>query len=237
MGEVLFILRYGGLRIHAVVPTLIPDEAGELDLRAVVCREILLQIGQRLTHLGDHLRVIRTDLTAGARRTEIAIEALASPGGLDEQHLVAVGLTDDVSELIFGTEVMLAHVRTEAEGERTRLQGLSLALITHPDIVPDRPRSIRLLQVGVTSASLGLGHHVQQSAFALVVITSRQVSDALPLHVGLPGEDEDLEFPDRLGGEAQDGPAEQDRGESHKPLILLTLPPRKPIPSDNTSLP
>jgi hypothetical protein len=207
MGEVLLILWHGGLRIHAVVPTLIPDEAGELDLRAVVSREILLQVCQRLTHLGDHLRVIWTDLTASARRTEITIEALASPSGLDEQHLIAVGLTDDMPELILGAEVMLADIRTETEGKRTGLQGLPFSLITHPDISTDRPGTIRLLQVSVTVARLGLGHHIHQRTLALVVIAAREVGDALPLHIGLPGEDEDLEFPGRFSCKAQDGPA------------------------------
>ena len=42
--EVLLILRDGGLGIHTIVPTLIPDEAGQLDRGTIVSRKVLLQI-------------------------------------------------------------------------------------------------------------------------------------------------------------------------------------------------
>ena len=84
MDEVLFILRHGGLGIHTVVPALIPDEAGQLDRGTVVSRKIFLQIRQCFADFGDHLKIIRADLAASARRTEITVQALASPCRLDE---------------------------------------------------------------------------------------------------------------------------------------------------------
>ncbi|MEY3853592.1 MAG: hypothetical protein RI910_2572, partial [Verrucomicrobiota bacterium] len=179
MREVLFVFRHGGLRIHAVVPALIPDEASQFDLSAVVSREILFQVRQGLADFSDHLHVIRTDLSAGAGRTEIPVEALTSPGGLDEQDLIAIGRTDHVPELELRSEVMLADIGAEPERQRACLQRLLLALIAHPDIRAHGPLAVLVLEVGVAFGRSGAGHDIHQGTFAFVVVTARQVGHAL----------------------------------------------------------
>ena len=118
--QILLILRDGGLGIHTIVPTLIPDEPGQLDRGTVVGRKILLQVRQGRTDFGHHLRVIRTDHAARARRTKIAVEALTSPSGLDEQDLIAIGLSDDMAKLELRPEMVLTAIHGVADGKTTR---------------------------------------------------------------------------------------------------------------------
>ena len=113
--EVLLVFRHGGLRIHAVVPALIPDEASQFDLSSIIGGEILFKVRQGLADFGDHLHVIRADLTAGARRTKIAVEALTSPSGLDEQDLIAIGRADHVTELELRPEMVLTAIHGVAD--------------------------------------------------------------------------------------------------------------------------
>ena len=205
--EVLFVFRYGGLRFHAVVPALIPDEAGQFDLRPVVSREILLQVRQGLADFGDHLHVIRTDLAAGARRTEIPVEALASPRGLDEQDLIAIGRADHVTELELRAEMMFAAIHRIADRQSAGQERLLLALIAHPDVLTHDPLTILVAKVGVAFGVARAGHHLDQGALPFVVITPGQVDDRLTFHVRLTREDEDLKLRRRLGRDAQQGPA------------------------------
>ena len=115
MREVLLVFRDGGLGIHTIVPSLIPDEASQLNWGAVVGRKIFLQVRQSRTDLGHHLRVIRTDHAARAGRAEIAVEALTSPSGLDEQDLIAVDLADDMAKLELRPEMVLTAIHGVAD--------------------------------------------------------------------------------------------------------------------------
>ena len=117
--QILLILGDSGLRIHAVVPTLIPDEASQLDRGTVIGRKILLQVRQSRTDFGDHLKIIWADHSAGAGRAEIAVEALTSPSGLDEQDLIAVDLADDMAKLELRPEMVLTAIHGVADRQST----------------------------------------------------------------------------------------------------------------------
>lgn len=212
MNQVLLVLRHGVLRIDAIVPALIPDEAGQLVALPLVRREVRLEIGQRLAHVGQHLRVIRADRTAGAGRAEVLVETLAAPGDLDEQHLVVEVVAEDVAELQLRTEVMLAAVDGEAHRERPGKQRLLLALVAHPHILADGP-ALLALEVLDQRSLVRIGEQGGEGALAVVVVLAGQVRDGLPLHVRLAGQDEHFHRFGRLGCATEvQGTAEQGCG-------------------------
>jgi len=57
--------------------------------------------GRYLLNLVEHLGVVGADFAAGAWWPEVLVQALATPGGLDQQHLIVQVIAEDVAELQF----------------------------------------------------------------------------------------------------------------------------------------
>src|SRR6476659_6011862 len=75
-----------------------------------------------------------------------------------------------------------------------------LTFVTAPNVLPLCPSSIRIFKVFEERTLLWIAKQEVQRTFAVVVVLAVQVCDRLSLHIGLPGEDEDLEQTWRVGG-------------------------------------
>src|SRR5262249_47457254 len=120
--EVGLVLGDSRLRMDAVVPAVIPDEAGQFMTTAVVIGEVSFEVRERLANFRYHFLVIGPDFAAGTGWSKVLVEALAAPAGLDEQHLLLEMIADDMAELQLRPEVMFAAVRSVTERERACLE-------------------------------------------------------------------------------------------------------------------
>src|SRR5207248_1104807 len=109
--------------------------------------EVVPEPRERLADIRDHPLVVRPRLAARTGRAEVLVQALTAPGALDEQDLPAEVVADDVTELQFGAEVVLAAVGREARPKRPRLEGLLRWLIPHPHAVSRHPAALVIGEV------------------------------------------------------------------------------------------
>ncbi len=168
---------------------------------AVVAGEVRFQVGERLADLGDHEGVIFADGPAGGGRAEIFIEAFAAPGCFDEEDRVFKVIAECMAELQLWAEVMAATVNGETDAERPGQERGVLALVANPDIVTDCPAALGILKVPDERSFCGIFEESGERSLPVVVILALQIDDGLALHVGLAGENEDLERAAGIGGE------------------------------------
>ena len=64
IGKVVFIFGNRFFRIHAIIPTLVPDKPGQLNPLALVAGKLLGNVGQGMSHLFDHFCIVRSNLTS-----------------------------------------------------------------------------------------------------------------------------------------------------------------------------
>ena len=115
---------------------------------------------------------------------------------LDDPTFWYTDAADDVAELELGTDVVLARVACEADGESAELEVLA-GLEADEHVVTDNPGPLGCLDVEESPGVCRVGHHLcQRSEATVVVLGVIEVDNALAFHVGLAGEDEDL----KLGG-------------------------------------
>ena len=142
---------------------------------------------------GQHFVV---EFACGAARAgwpEILVNALASPGGLDEQHRFVVRVADEMAQLKLRPDVVFATVASEANRQAAGLEFL-FGLVTDKYIVPHDPVAVGIGDVPVAVGVLGGLHHVFQDASAAVVMLGViKIDDALTLHVRLAGEPKDTQ--------------------------------------------
>ena len=190
--EILLILRHGGPAVHAIVPALIPDEAGQFIAAAFQGGKFLIHVCERFPHLLNHERIIFSNFAARGRRTEIAIQTFSAPCSFDNQNRILNVIAHDMAELQFWTEMMLIAIHGKTQTERPREQRLVFALITHPNIFAHGPFAVGTFEMLEQCGLRGIGHQLHERAFAVVVVRSVQIYHGLTFHIGLTGEDEDF---------------------------------------------
>jgi hypothetical protein len=172
-----------------------PTEPGEFVALAIVVRKLLFQVGQDLFDVPDHLRVERPDRAPAAGRAEILLQALAAPGGLDQQHLVVVMLAHDMPELELRTDLVrfgpIAHAQSALAAE-----------IPDPDVIADQPFAVLVSGVPEALRRSRVLDQKFQGSLAAVGGFRGSLHRPVALHVRLAREDEDLDRAfARLSGE------------------------------------
>ena len=122
-------------------------------------RELIAQLGQCLAVFSQHLGVEFAGGAARAGRSEIFVNALAAPSGLDEQHRFIERLAGEVAQLKLRPDVVLATVAGEADRQATGLEFL-FGLVTDKHIVPHDPVAVGIDDVPVAVGVPGGFHHV-----------------------------------------------------------------------------
>ena len=222
-----------GLRaigVHAaidhVVPPLEPHESGQLvPLVGVIVGIDAPDVGQDTLDVVDHepvvatggLRLVGPDLRQvlallleplqlrraelerpGARRAEVGVQALAAPRGLDDQDRPVQALLHRDPERELGADLGPARRRAEAGGESTDPLLVRRADRRDPDALADARRAVGAAHVLEDRSRRRIERHHVERAYVRV-----------PLHVGLPGEDEHL---DGRFGRRRSGAERQGRG-------------------------
>src|SRR5262245_5648338 len=98
------------------------------------------------------------------------MEALASPSGLDKQHLIGEVVAQDVPELQLRSEVVLVAIDGEAHRQWPGQQGPLFALITDPYVLADGPISVVVLEMLEKRGFVRVAHQEVERPFAVVVV-------------------------------------------------------------------
>ena len=189
MGEedkVVGIFR-GGLFGNHVVPTLHPDEAFELV--GAIAENV-----EGVANFCDHFGVILSGVAGGAGWAEVFVEALAAPGGFDEKDGSGEVVSKDVADLKFGSDVGVIAIAGVADGELAFADFVA-GFEGDLDVVALDPIAVAVAKVYHLFFAGGILYRPNEVAFSSVVIL-RVIhgDDALAFHVGLSGEDEDLDW-------------------------------------------
>ena len=116
---------------------------------------------------------------AGARRAEVGVQALPAPGGLDDQDRLVQQLLRVDAEGELGTDLVRVCAETRGQSPLPRAPARETG---DPDVVADPRRTVVVTHPPEQWQGLGVHAEVIERAHVRV-----------PLHVGLPGQDEHLE--------------------------------------------
>ncbi len=183
-----------GRLVHAVIPPLVPSEAHELIPAPIIAGEMRLDIGQHTLDVLKHLRVVRPDLAATARRTEIHGQTLAAPRRLDQQPLLLQCLTNSVAK---------PKLRADGRIPRPvpRAQAALAVEVPYPHVIAHDPLAVGVDHVRRAPSHLGVLYHVLEAPLASIPVRVH-LDLTSAFHIGLARQNEYLQFPiaSRLDG-------------------------------------
>jgi hypothetical protein len=171
-------------RVNAIIPAVIPDKARKL--------EWPLHTFESLLDVSDHQAVVLPGHPTRARRTEVAIKALPTPRALDQQNVISDHIANDMPKLQLRSEVMDIQIRSEPKAKWPYLHWSTFRLIPNANILSDTPAAIWILEMSHLTGKPRLFDQGCERPASIVVVGSLEIDDSLALHIGLPGEDENL---------------------------------------------
>ena len=98
MHQIGLVFWNGYARINAIVPPVVPNKPSKLEWPSHAFESLL--------DVSHHQAIVLPGHPASTRRTEIAVQAFATPGALDQQNVIPDRIPDHMPKLQLRPEVM-----------------------------------------------------------------------------------------------------------------------------------